>query len=131
PVGLTHQMVRVAETKNVGRFAERDGFFRSRAQLAQQRVITRRERQFGQVARGGHVEHREPGGLHVHRMAHAKRFRLGVHRPDERRIAARVAMGQARRRAVFRGHQGNQQHVTAIQFTAQLDAGEHAFHLGG
>ncbi|MND88220.1 hypothetical protein D3C81_2131330 [compost metagenome] len=38
-------------------------------------------------------------------------------------------MGQGRGRTVFRGHQGDEQHVAAIELAAEPDAGINALHF--
>ncbi len=85
--------------------------------------------QLAEVAGGGHVVDRQAGGFNIVSAGHAQRLGLGVHRRDKRRIAARIMVGQAGGGAVFRGHQGDQQHFLAGHFAADFHAGEHPFHF--
>ncbi|MNR00866.1 hypothetical protein D3C85_1166540 [compost metagenome] len=62
-------------------------------------------------------------------MAHAKGPGLGVHRLDECVVTARVVVRQGRGGAVFRRHQGDQQHVLAVELAAQLDPRIHPLHF--
>ncbi len=87
--------------------------------------------QLDQVIGAGDVALGQAGGLDVVRAAHAQRARLGVHRLDERRVTARIVVGEARRGAVLRRHQGQQQQLAAADFAADAHAGEHALHFLG
>lgn len=91
----------------------------------------RSHQQFAQVAGGGNVALRQAGRLDKVRAGHAQRLGLGVHCRDKSSVAARIVMGEAGGGAVFRRHQGDQQHLAARQLTLEFDPGEHALHFRG
>ncbi|MNE43515.1 hypothetical protein D3C80_1376930 [compost metagenome] len=131
PIVLADQVIGIAKAQGIAGLAERHGFFLGAAQLAQHRVLACRLQQFAQVACRGHVAGGQAGRLDVVGAGHAQCLGLGVHGGNKGGIATRVVVGQARGRAVFRGHQGDQQHFLARQFAIELDPREHAFHFRG
>ncbi|MNG01768.1 hypothetical protein D3C84_847610 [compost metagenome] len=62
-------------------------------------------------------------------IGHAQSAGLGVHRRNERGVATRIVVGEARGGTVLRRHQGNQQHFPARQFAFQFYPGIHTFHF--
>ncbi len=131
PVVLAQQVVGIAETQGVGRFAERHRLLLGGAQFTEHRVFACRHHQLGEVACGGYVVNRQAGRFDIGGMFHAQCLGLGIHRQNERGITTGIAVRQARRSAVFRRHQGDQQHVAAVHFAAEFNPGEHTFHFRG
>ena len=129
PVIAIHQMVGVAERQAVGRMGEGGGLFFGGAQLADQRILLAGDQQFGQIAGGGDVMHRQAGGLHVAGMGHAERLGFGVHRANKSVVAARIVMRQAGGRAVLGRHQRQQQHIAATNLAVEAHAGVDPLHF--
>ncbi|MCY1410122.1 hypothetical protein D9M71_254870 [compost metagenome] len=129
PIVLGHQVVGIAKAQAVSRVGEKYGPFPCGAQLAEQRVVARCQQQFGQVAGSRNVEGRQPRRFHIARFTHAQGSGFRVHGGDEGAVTARVVVGQGRGCAVFRGHQGDMQHVAAVELAAEPNAGINAFHF--
>ncbi|MNN31320.1 hypothetical protein D3C81_1450070 [compost metagenome] len=94
PIALVDQVVGVAKTQGVVGFAKRHGLLAGGAQLAQHRVVARRQQQLAQIACGRHVVGRQTGGLHVPGVGHAQCLGLGVHRFDESVVAPWIVVRQ-------------------------------------
>ncbi|MCY1431996.1 hypothetical protein D9M71_479780 [compost metagenome] len=129
PVGFAHQVVGVAETQAVARLDEVDHLGRGGAVLGHQRVLAGFLQQAHQVVGGGDVEFRQSGRLDIASATHAQGLGLGVHRGDERRVAAPVVVGQGGGGAVLRGHQGDMQEFAAAELAAQAHARVDPFHF--
>ena len=129
PVIAIHQMVGVAERQAVGRMGESGGLFFGGAQLTDQRILLAGDQQFGQIAGGGDVMHRQARRLHVAGMSHAQRLGFGVHRANEGIVAAWIVMRQAGGRAVLGRHQRQQQHRAAADLAVEAHAGVDPLHF--